>query len=100
MAKDNEDFSAAHASIIGKWTRDKERAEMTAEHAEKKTAKAIANILKQQDNRINIAKDLKRATENRKEYKRSEGFGAKEFDDIDDIITGFEDQPWNRDLND
>ncbi len=99
MAKDNEDFSAAHATIIGKWTRDKERAELSAEHAEKQTTKAIANLLKTQENRVNIAKDLKRATENRKEYKRSEGFGARNFDDIDDIITGFEDQPWNRDLD-
>ena len=37
--------------------------------------------------------------ENRREYKRSEGFGARNFDDIDDVITGFEDQPWNRDLD-
>jgi len=99
MARDQEDFSAANASIIQKWTRDKERAELSAEHAEKQTTKAIANLLKTQENRVNIAKDLKRATENKQQFKREAGFGATGFD-IDDIITGFEERPWDRDLDD
>jgi len=99
MAKDNEDFTSANAHIIQRWTRDKERAELSAEHAEKQTRKAIANLLKEDTNRKNIARDLKRATDNPKQFKTEGGFGAKEFDD-GSIITGLEERPWDRDIDD
>src|SRR5216117_3696208 len=102
MAKDREDFSAVNSSIMAKWTRDKERAELSAEHSKKQTQRAISNLLKSQANRTNIAKELKAATEHRQQFKREAGYGANEFEP-DALITGFEeelqDQPWNRDLD-
>ena len=103
MARDNEDFSAAHASTIAKWTRDKERKELSAEHSEKQTTKAIANMLKSQANRVNIARDLKRATENTQKFSAESGFSPKAFGETDDPITGVEpelqEQLWNRDID-
>lgn len=94
MSKEK-DFSAEHDAVIKKWSREEERRKSSAEHIEDSVRDILSKSLKLKDNRVNIAKDLKNATSNRRTFSRESGFGA--MDGIDELITGFEPLPWEKD---
>lgn len=90
-----ENFDAANRVILSRWEREQERRRMSAEHVENSIKEAISNVLKSQENRHNVAKDLKKATGNTSQFAKEYGFG-KSPSGMDEHITGYEDRYWEK----
>ena len=93
MAREPEkDYSAAHEATIRKWEREEEKRKDSAEHFQHRVKETLRKIVESTANRQNVARDLKDTIESRRQPIEKEG-----FDQGDELITGFEGLPWDRD---
>lgn len=92
MPGDQENFDAANAAVLAKWRREQERREVSAEHIEREAKKTLRGIIEEKENRQNVARDLKKATQSGEKPHTEEGYRGN-----DELITGFEEKPWDRD---
>jgi hypothetical protein len=91
MAEKEQNYDAANQAVLDRWRRKQVDAEDLHEHARKGLKEALKNHMKDANNRRNIAIDMKEATKNRASYDNEYGFKQD-----DEIITGFEENPWDR----
>lgn len=86
------DYSQDNQAILNKWRHEEERKRMSAQHAEKTTKDAIANMLKREGMRSSVARDLKEAVSNPSKHDMPES-GFRQ----DEHVTGYEDRYWEKD---
>jgi len=95
---DNDRYDALHENTIGKWARKKEKMEddhrSAAENLKRYLKAAIGKVGDQ--TRQNVARDILDARRHRTNKLNQDLSGFSNQDD--DVVTGMEEFPWDRDV--